>query len=135
MSPKQKALLTVAFEALGPERVTRGLQATGHQWRDCFLALAISGEPDALVRELKTGWRKEYVVGTHIGVSVQAVTAVVTAWDHHEGAFRTLAAEWLELNRATVSTHSRSGRLREGLGVTEWLGESADHRAECSAVV
>ena len=109
MSPEQKTVLTMAFEALGPERVARGLQATGHHWRDCFLALAISGEPDALVRELEKGWRKEYVVGTCIGVSVQVVTAVVKAWDHHEGAFRTLAAEWLELNRAAVSTNAVVG--------------------------
>ena len=33
MNPIQKTLLTTAFEALGPERVTRGLKATGHSWR------------------------------------------------------------------------------------------------------
>ena len=129
MSPKQKAVVTIAFEALGPERVAHGLKATGHHWRDCFLALAISGEPDALVRELETGWRKEHVVGTHIGVGVQVVTALVRAWDHDEAAFRALAAEWLELHHATVSTNSRRGRSLEGLGVTEWFVESADHRA------
>ena len=104
MSPKQKASLTTAFEALGPERVTRGLQATGHHWSDCFLALAISGEPDALALKLEKGWRKEYSVGTLLGVRVLVVNEVVRAWDHHEGAFRALAAEWLELNRAAVST-------------------------------
>ena len=30
MSPEQKTLLTTALEALGPERVTRGLEATGY---------------------------------------------------------------------------------------------------------
>ena len=45
MNPIQKSLLTTAFEALGPERVTRGLTATGHSWRDCFLSLAMYGEP------------------------------------------------------------------------------------------
>ena len=109
MSPAQKTLLTMAFEALGPERVARGLQATGHHWRDCFLALAISGEPDVLRRELEKGCRKEYVVGTHIGVRVQVVAAVVLVWDHHEGAFRALAAEWLELNRAAVSPNAVVG--------------------------
>jgi len=53
MTPRHKALLTAAFAALGPERVTRGLNATGHSWRDCFLALAISGKPDALARPLE----------------------------------------------------------------------------------
>ena len=100
MSPADKALLTTAFEALGPERVTRGLKATGHSWSDCFLAFAISGEPDGLARELQKRWRKEHAVGTLLGVRVQTVTQVVSAWDHEEAAFRTLAAEWLELNRA-----------------------------------
>jgi len=40
MSPGPKTLLTTAFEALGPERVTRGLTATGHSWKDCFLRRA-----------------------------------------------------------------------------------------------
>ena len=103
MNPKQKASLTTAFEALGPERVTRGLQATGHHWSDCFLAFAISGEPDALALTLEKGWRKEYSVGALLGVRVQVVNEVVRAWDHDWGAFRALAAEWLELNRACVN--------------------------------
>ena len=37
MNPQQKALLTAAWEALGPEPVTRGLQASGHTWNDCFI--------------------------------------------------------------------------------------------------
>ena len=109
MSPKQKASLTTAFEALGAERVTRGLQATGHHWSDCFLALAISGEPDALAGKLENGWGKEYSVGALIGVRVQVVNEVVRAWDHDWGAFRALAAEWLELNCAAVSTNSVVG--------------------------
>ena len=109
MSPKQKSSLTTAFEALGPERVTRGLQATGHHWSDCFLALAISGEPDALARKLENGWRKEYSVGALLGVHVLVVNEVVRAWDHYEEAFRALAAEWLELNRAATSTRSVVG--------------------------
>ena len=102
MSPEQKTLLTTAFEVLGPERVTRGLEATGHSWNNCFLALAISGEPDALALKLEMGWRKEYFVSTLIGVRVRVVNEVVRAWDHDWGAFRALAAEWLELNCAAV---------------------------------
>ncbi len=49
MSPQQKALLT-AWEALGPERVTRGLQASGHTWNDCFLA------PGTMTRERSGRW-------------------------------------------------------------------------------
>ncbi len=109
MNPIQKTLLTTAFEALGPERVTRGLKATGHSWRDCFLAIATYGEPDALARELEKPWRKERYVSTLLGVRVQAVNEVVKAWDHEEEAFRALAAEWLELNRAAAATAATVG--------------------------
>jgi hypothetical protein len=102
MNPQRKALLTTAFEALGPERVTRGLQASGHTWSDCFLALATYGEAGVLARELDRRWRREHYVGTLLGVRVPVVNEVVRTWDHDEGAFRTLAAAWLELNRTAV---------------------------------
>ena len=104
MSPQHKALLTAAFAALGPERVTRGLQATGHTWSDCFLALAVSSDPGALVHELQKRWRKEHVVSTVLGIGVRAINEVVRAWDHEEGEFRALAVEWLELNHTAVPT-------------------------------
>ncbi|PYP29881.1 MAG: hypothetical protein DMD49_12250 [Gemmatimonadetes bacterium] len=97
MSPQQKVLLTEGFEALGPERVTRGLQASGHSWRDCFLALATA-------RQLEQYPRREHFVSTLFDVPVRVVNAVVRAWDHDEQAFRALVAEWLELNRAAVTT-------------------------------
>ncbi len=102
MNPHQKALLTAAFEALGPERVTRGLATTEHTWNDCFLAIALYGEPGALARQLEKRWRREYFVGTLLGVRVPVVNEVVRAWDHDESTFRALAAEWLELNRTAV---------------------------------
>jgi len=104
MSADEKGLLTAAFEALGPERVTRGLEASGHSWDDCFLALAISGEPDVLAQELGTRWRKERIISARLGVRVEVLNAVVRTWDHHEGTFRALAAEWLELNGTAVPT-------------------------------
>lgn len=104
MRPEQKTLLTTAFEALGPERVTRGLKATGHSWNDCFLAIATYGEPDALVREMEKPRRKQHFVGALIDVPVQVVKEVVRLWDDEEESFRALAAEWLELNRAAVPT-------------------------------
>jgi hypothetical protein len=104
MNPEQKTLLTTAFEALGSERVTRGLKATGHTWNDCFLALAIAGEAAALGRELQKRWRREHFVGTLLGVRVQVIHEIVRAWDHEEEEFRALAAEWLELNRTAVPT-------------------------------
>ena len=109
MRPEQKTLLTTAFEALGPERVTRGLKATEHTWNDCFLALAIHGEPGALARQLDRRWRREHFVSTLLGVRVQVVNEVVRAWDQDEGTFRALAAEWLELNRAAAATGAKVG--------------------------
>ncbi len=103
MNLQQKALLTAAFETLGPERVTRGLQASGHNWNDCFLALATYGRPGVLAGELDRHWRREHYVGTLLGVPTQVVNEVVRTWDHDEGAFRALASEWLELNRMAVN--------------------------------
>jgi len=105
-----KALLTTAFEVLGPERVTRGLTATGHNWSDCFLAMATDGEANLLRQELKTNLLRrelkkngrtdaDHFVSSLIGVSVEAVHEVVRVWDHDEATFRGLATEWLELNR------------------------------------
>ena len=102
MRPKQKTLLTTAFEALGPERVTRGLEATGHSWNDCFLALALYREPGALAHELGNRWRTERFISRLLGVPVQVVNEVVKVWDHERGTFRALATEWLELNRAVA---------------------------------
>lgn len=104
MNPKEKALLTTAFEALGPERLMRGLKASGHSWKDCFLAIATYGEPGALAREMEKPRRKEQFVGPLIGVPVQVVKEVVRLWDDDEQSFRALAAEWLELSHADVLT-------------------------------
>ena len=106
MNPKEKALLTTAFEALGPERVTRGLEATGHSWIDCFLAIATYGEPGAFVRELKNRRRTDAngFVSNLIGVPLAVVYEVPGLWDHDERWFRLLAAEWLEVNRVGVPT-------------------------------
>ncbi len=71
--------------------------------------LHAAGEPDVLARDLQKRWHKERVVSTCLGVPVQAVTQIVKAWDHEEGAFRALATEWLELNRAAVPTGSVAG--------------------------
>ncbi len=102
MIAARKAVLTSAFEALGPERVTRGLTATGHNWSECFLAIATDGEANLLRRELKQNGRTdaEHFVSSLVGASVEAVHEVVRVWDHDEATFRALATEWLELNRA-----------------------------------
>ena len=111
MNPAEKAVLTAAFELLGPERVTRGLKARGHSWSDCFLAVVIGGEPDAASLDLQKRWRKEHAVSMMLGLPVRTVTQVVSAWDHDETAFRSLAVEWLELNRVAPGVLRRGNRL------------------------
>src|SRR2546426_10771815 len=98
MNPEEKVLLTTAFEALGPERVTRGLKATGQRWNDCFLAIATYGEPDALAREMEKSRRKQHVVGALIGGPVHVVNEGVRLWHHAEHSFRALGAVSLELS-------------------------------------
>ncbi len=41
---------------------------------------------------------------TLLTTRVEVINEIVRAWDHEEGEFRALAAEWLELNRTAVST-------------------------------
>jgi len=129
MSPEQKASLTTAFEALGPERVTRGLRATGHSSNDCFLALAIYGERGALARQLDRRWRRDHFVSTLFGVRVQVVSEVVEAWDHDAGTFRALAAEWLELNRAAYRPGRWSARDQRRTGQS-WARAGAPGAAD-----
>lgn len=100
MHPDRKTSLTAAFETLGPERVARGLAAHGHDWSSCFLAIALGGERGALARQLEGQWRQERVVADMLRVRVEVISEVVKSWDHEEEAFRELAAEWLEHNRA-----------------------------------
>ncbi len=119
MTPEGKAWVTRAFEALGPERVARGLEAVGHTWSDCFLAIAIFGEVGALARELAQGRRTdpEHFASTLVGVPHEAVRKIVGLWDRDESEFRALAAEWLEANRtdapAAPVSRGRRGRMGE----------------------
>ncbi|HVH68370.1 MAG TPA: hypothetical protein VM716_10915 [Gemmatimonadales bacterium] len=106
MNAAEKAVLTTAFETLGPERVMRGLKARGHSWSDCFLALVIAGEPGAASLDLQKRWRKEHSVSMMLRLPVRTVTQIVSMWDHDETSFRSLAVEWLELNRVATAPHA-----------------------------
>ena len=91
LSAREKARLTQGFEALGPERVATGLGATGHNWHDCFLALATAGvgrQPSWLARV--RGYDRVPRVPSH------ATRALAGVWDRDERGFRDLAAAWLE---------------------------------------
>ncbi len=104
-----KSAVTAVFEALGPERVARGLSnADGHTWEDCFLARAYgaAGELERAIRR-DPSRRVANLLGLApaaadaaklLGVQWTAVAAVVDAFDHHTTEFRQLAEEWLEGN-------------------------------------
>src|SRR2546428_1791122 len=102
-----KSAVTAVFEALGPERVARGLlNADGHTWEDCFLARAygaagelvraVRRDPSRRVRNLLGLALAAADAAKLIGVQWTAVAAVVHAFDHHTTAFQQLAEEWLE---------------------------------------
>ena len=111
-----KSAVTAVFEALGPERVARGLlDAHGHTWEDCFLARAY-GAAGELVRAIRRdpSRRVPNLLGLALaaadaarllGVQWTAVAAVVDAFDHHPTEFRQLAEEWLEENHVRGRPH------------------------------
>jgi hypothetical protein len=119
MTPQGKTWVTRAFEALGPERVARGLEAVGHTWNDRFLAIAVSGERGAFVRELAQDRRTdpEHFASTLVGVPHEAVRKAVGLWDRDESEFRALAAEWLEANpTAAPAAPVCAARAGDGAG-------------------
>jgi hypothetical protein len=102
-----KSAITAVFEALAPERVSRGLaNADGHTWEDCFLARAYGapGELERAIRRAPSGEvanllrpaPKATDAANLLGVDLRAVFAVLDAFDHHPREFRHLAEEWLE---------------------------------------
>jgi len=113
-----KIAITQVFDALGPERVVRGLAARRHTWADCFLALAC-GARGELDRAVDDGLRgaarlfrppKAVKVAKLLGVPPGAVVAVVDAFDHESPEFRRLAVEWLEENTVGASAAGQTPR-------------------------
>ena len=104
-----KSAVTAVFEALGPQRVARGLaNADGHTWEDCFLARAYGAvgeleqamkhDPSRRVANLLGLALAAADAAKLLGVEWTAVAAVVDAFDHDTAEFRQLAEEWLEEN-------------------------------------
>lgn len=88
-----KREITRVLEALGPERVERGVPALQQQrftdiWSECFLgrALGIPAGIDATLIAAQLVPVGHYCDVTH-------------AFDHERGALRVLVEEWLEANR------------------------------------
>src|SRR2546426_2295064 len=102
-----KSAVTAVFEALGPERVARGLlDADGHTWGDCFLARAY-GAAGGVVRAMRRdpSRRVPNLLGLALaaadaakllGVQWTAGSAVVDALDHRTTAFRHLGEGGVE---------------------------------------
>ena len=116
LTRRDKALLTEGFEALGAERVTAGLAARGHEWQDCFLALATAGDertPSWLARI--RGWDRLP------GMRNSVTRTLVTVWDRDEGGFRDLADAWLEQARTPVRRGNSVSRSFQGGVMTRVL--------------
>lgn len=100
----ERRRLTLVFAALGANRVAAGLAATGHGWKDCFLAIAMGGAPGALqgARHAFLEGPNLRVLATRIGTSPRVLRDVVRAWDGDEAGFRALATEWLAQHEAVA---------------------------------
>lgn len=110
-----KELITQAFEKLGPERVERGLTATGRgSYEACFWSFALNlehqGNPvnlpaiqaalaicDEPARNRCTG-----------DLFSPKTTAVSDAWDRNHDEFKALAREWLEAHPPRVLRPTQS---------------------------
>src|SRR5437899_12928655 len=107
-----KSAVTAVFEALGPERVARGLlDADGHTWGDCFLARAY-GAAGELVRAIRRdpSRRVANLLGLAVaaadaakllGVQWTAVAAEVDAFHPHSTAIQHLTEARLEENHVS----------------------------------
>src|SRR5437762_312271 len=90
-----KALLTGAFEKMGPDAVERGLRlhrlVEGDVFHACFLARAYGkcGEMNREFERQPEGWRP-------MGLTDEEFTYVWETKDDHPREFRALANEWLE---------------------------------------
>ena len=105
----QTGCLTTAFEALGPERVARGMNARGHGWHDCFLALAAYGT-EARSRALTGRWWRSHVrrFSQVIDTPAEVVREAVRAWDRDPAAVLALAGEWLEQRHRRAPGRARA---------------------------
>ena len=93
-----RAFLMRVFQTLGPSRVRRGLQATGHGWDSCFLAWACGELPnEALPMPTRTLLAGPFL-GAWLGIAPGWVYDAACLWDRDEAEFRTVAQEWLRVN-------------------------------------
>jgi len=120
-----KSAVTAVFEALGPQRVARGLaNADGHTWEDCFLARAYGAvgeleqamkhDPSRRVANLLGLALAAADAAKLLGVEWTAVAAVVDAFDHDTAEFRQLAEEWLEENHVRGRPRLEEARRAAG---------------------
>jgi len=93
----EKARLTVAFETLGPERVARGLRASGLAWDECFLVRAVEGDLEGFAPALRRHCSRQ-----RLGcLEPELQQHLVRLWNRDEAGFRALALEWLEEHPAS----------------------------------
>jgi hypothetical protein len=101
-----KAMVTSAFERLGPDAVMRGHVALHHNvqgsnWDNCFLAMCFGGygKLHQMMKVLSlAGLDDGDLCASILNLTNHEVWAVTEAFDHCRAEFAILVEEWLELN-------------------------------------
>ena len=81
-------LITQAFEKMGPERVAGGRTATGYEWHNCFLAVALGRHLNSVATAARL-----------TGLEFAEIETIMRMWDRNQAAFVALADDWLERKR------------------------------------
>ena len=117
LSTAREVQVTAAFEALGRDRVARGLAANGHSWDDCFLTVARWGDPRPLARAIRSRWGTDAMpfLSNLLGLTPHTINTVVRLWDRHEHEFRSLASAWLEQRSDALPCARASGLWQDTL--------------------
>jgi hypothetical protein len=98
MRRAKQEFLTRVFETLGPAKVRRGLEATGHAWDTGFVSRACGNLPtEALPIPTKTLHAGPFFAAW-LAIAPGWVYAVADLWDRDEGGFRATAEAWLRAN-------------------------------------
>ena len=78
-------LITQAFEKMGPERVAGGRTATGYEWHNCFLAVALGRHLNSVATAARL-----------TGLEFAEIETIMRMWDRNQAAFVALESNILQ---------------------------------------
>ena len=99
MRQTNRKFLMRVFDVLGPERVQRGLEATGHEWGTSFIARAGGDLAETSIPVPTQTMKAGPLYGAVLGIAPGWVYEVTYLWDRDEAGFRDLAQEWRRTTR------------------------------------